>query len=181
MIDQSAEKIAIFLNKRNEGTVSKDVMKFALIIIFNIIAVIAITLLLGIFTNTLKESSLALFGFGILRFFSGGFHVKSSVNCVIISVLLFSFIIYFPIPNTYEIYLQIFSSLLVIIFAPAYLESHIRIKKRYIPFLKIISICIVCSNFYLGSSILTKCFLLQSLSLIEFRKKGGDVHETTSV
>jgi accessory gene regulator B len=176
MIDQFADKIAFFLNQRNEGIVSKAVMKFALIIILNVLSVIIIILSISLFTDTLAESALALFGFGILRFYSGGKHVNSSGYCVIISVVMFFLIIYTPHNKEIEIYLQIASVILVLIFAPAYLEDHIRIKKSYVPFLRMMSICIVLSNFYWDSSILTKCFFLQGLSLIEFGKKGG--HES---
>jgi accessory gene regulator B len=172
MIDQLAGKFAIFIRQRNEGIVSEAVMKFALIIIINVVSIILFVLALGFFTNTFKASALALFGFAILRFFSGGLHLKSSVNCVFMSVLLISIVIFLPLHKQYEIWMNIISLLLVVAFAPSHIENYIRFKKRHVPFLRIAAISIVCLNFYLDSSILTKCFLIQSLTLIEFRRKG---------
>jgi accessory gene regulator B len=181
MIDTLAERIAIHVNERNNNVVSIAVMKFALIIIINILTIITTVLLLGLLTDKFKESALALMGFAMLRFFSGGLHVKSAAYCVLVSAILVSIIIYIPIPKEYELGIQIISSLLVLIFAPAHIENHIRIKKKYVPFLKIMSLCIVGSNFYWNSSILIKCFLLQSISLIEIIRKGGGKNENTSI
>src|SRR5690348_14921387 len=133
MIDKLAEKIAVFLRERNDGIVSVPVMKFALIFFINLFLVLTIILSLSLYTNAFKSSAIALFGFAILRCFSGGIHVKSAVNCLFISILLMSLIIYFPMPKDYEPWLQTISSLLVLFFAPAYIEEHVRIKKRYLP------------------------------------------------
>jgi accessory gene regulator B len=174
MIDKWAQNIAIHLKKHNENVVSVAVMKFALIIIIDVLSVIFIVLLMGYVTNSLSQASLALFGFALLRFFSGGIHVKSAINCILISVILMACIIYIPISKEYQTIIQILSTVIVLIFAPAHIEKHIRVKKKYTPFLKIISFCIVCTNFYWGSSILAKCFFLQSLSLLEFRRKESE-------
>jgi accessory gene regulator B len=177
MIEQVALRIATSIGKRNEGIVSVPVMKFAITIILDILSVISVVILLGLATNSLKEACLALFGFALLRFFSGGKHVKSSILCIIISVSLISIIIFTPIPLNLIRTIQIISFVLVAFFSPAFIENHIRIKKDYIPFLKIVSIIIVSSNFYWDSSILTKCFFIQSLTLLEIRRKGGNKNE----
>jgi accessory gene regulator B len=181
MIDYWAERIAISLREHNDGIVSVPIMKFALIFIINVVSIVSIVLIVSLFTNSFKISAIALLGFALLRFFSGGIHIKSATYCIFVSIIMMLFIIYVPIPHKYELALQIISFIFVIIFAPAYLENHIRIKKKYVPFLKIVSICIVLSNFYLDSSILTICFFIQSLSLIEFTKKGGIVNENTVI
>jgi accessory gene regulator B len=172
MIEHLAEKMAIFIRKQNDGIVSVSVMKFALTIILDLVCIISIVLGIGLVTHKVEDAFLALSGFALLRFFSGGIHVKSSLNCVIISVTLLSVIIFFPFPDEYSTTFQIISTLLVIIFAPSHIENHIRIKKNHVPILRLVSIGIIISNFYLDSSILTKCFFVQSLSLIEIKKKG---------
>lgn len=141
-------------------------------IVSNIIPIIII-LLIGIYTNRLEDISLSLFGFAILRGFSGGIHLKSFGACFFISTIL---IIGIPFLGNYiadySVLFTVLASLIVGVYAPSNIRKQTLIPEKYFIYLKIISTLIVLSNLLIRSDILTAAFFVQALTLI--RLKGGE-------
>jgi accessory gene regulator B len=171
MIDSMAEKIALSIKKTNEeNTASVAVMKFALIIFINTFSTIFFAMLIGLLTSKPLETVLALFAYALLRIFSGGYHFKSSAQCILVSAVTISVIPHVPLNSIWSSYLLISSFIIVSIFAPSNIKDVTRIPEKYYFVFKIISIIIVSSNFFINSYILTLAFFLQSITLLS--RKG---------
>jgi accessory gene regulator B len=172
LIIKFAENLAYSLKKTNpEQTASVDVMKYALIGIINTVGTLLVSLLIGLITGKFIETILALSAFALLRFFSGGYHLKTPSSCIIVSSLIICSIPHIPLNGTAQASLMIISSLLVLVYAPSNIRGFARLPEKYFPILKLISIMIISTNWLLGSSIFAVAYFLQSISLIRLRKE----------
>ncbi|MCP3774749.1 accessory gene regulator B family protein [Paenibacillus sp. MZ04-78.2] len=170
MIKGPSRAIAAWLKNANpEETVSIEVMEYALRILINISLIIIISLGIGHSTGKYGETALALFTFILLRFFSGGIHLRSSLGCITTTVVLCSIIPHLPVLSKSEMLIFTFICiLLLLLFAPQ-VDSEAGFKPKVKPLFKIISICIVSSNLILCSSIIAVTFLIQCLTLIPLK------------
>jgi accessory gene regulator B len=129
------------------------------------------TLIVGWLSGKLLETTLILFMFALLRFFSGGFHIRSTVGCNIVSTAICSGIPHIPVMNEqYTIILTVISLILIYFFAPN-VDINTVVDKKYYKLLKYISLVIVSSNFLFLSYTLCIAFLIQSLTLFPLRKE----------
>ncbi|MEF3313702.1 accessory gene regulator B family protein [Paenibacillus sp. GYB004] len=171
MIERIAGQLATTIKTANpERTSSVEVLKFSLIIVLNAISIVLLTMALGLVTGTFSETLLVLGGFAFLRFFSGGLHLSSSEWCVVVSTAVLAVIPHLPL-DSYSVWLNGISLAIMLFFAPAKVEEHHRIAQSKTVTFKIICICIVASNFALGSEVLAKTFFVQSLLLLPYKKK----------
>ena len=162
-----SEKLAITIKKANENeTASVEVMKFSLILLFNMFFTILLSLILAALFGTVRETVLALFSFMLLRIFSGGFHFKTATACTVASVAIVVIVPLIPITDQIAFYLTLAALILVLKFAPSNIRGTVRIPEKYFPFLKIISALIVSSNFLLSNHLLALIFFVQAVSLI---------------
>jgi accessory gene regulator B len=177
MIIKLSEKLAVSIKNANpEQTASIEVMKYALLGIFNTVGTILLSAVIGLLTGELAGVATAFFAFAILRFFSGGIHLSSPVSCILVSSLIICAIPYIPTTPALELVLMIISTVLIFIYAPSNVKGFARLPEKYFPILKLISLLIVSSNWFFGSTIITVAFFLQSISLIRFQR--GDIHES---
>lgn len=171
MIDFLAGRLAFKIKQANpEQTASVEVMKFSLIIVLNAFSIVALSLMIGAASGKFAETALTLFSFALLKFFSGGSHLKSSGQCVLWSTAAMTILPHIPVNLHWMLGLTSASLLLVAVFAPSKIQQKKRIPEKYNPVLKIISILIVASNFLLFSDVMAKAFFLQSLTLIRKRR-----------
>ncbi|QOS98150.1 accessory gene regulator B family protein [Brevibacterium sp. JNUCC-42] len=171
MIDIIAKKISIAIKKANpDETASIEVLQYALVILIGSFFAIIISLTIGATTNKFKETALVLFSFALLRFFSGGYHFSTSMQCSITTIIFSVLLPHIPISNTVSINLLYVSTIITAVYAPSGIERQSRIPKKYYPALKIISILIVSSNLIIGSPLVTKAYLLQALTLMFGRR-----------
>jgi accessory gene regulator B len=174
MIDHISGNIAKRILRRGEFEQNQfPKLKFGMILFVTTILIIFLTIIVGILTSSIMESMASLFALAWLRYFSGGFHFKTSEQCVFFTVVLASSIPHFPaLSNTELIVFSVISLVILAVFAPSgILKQKLPIRKSYM--YKWISIAIVSSNLMLISSIFGYCYLLQSISTIKL-KKGGD-------
>jgi accessory gene regulator B len=172
MIAKFAENIAVTIKNANpEQTASVEVMKYALVGIINTVGTIFMSVLFGLMTGKLASIALALFAFGFLRYFSGGLHLKTPVACMLVSTAMICVVPFIPVNQAIEAAMLLISLLLILIYAPSNVRGFARLPEKYYPVLKIISLVIVSSSWFLDSSILTITFFIQSISLIEIRKE----------
>lgn len=168
-----SHKIALTINKHNpEHTSSIEVMQYALNIIMNTLLILIISLLVGLFTGRLIETALVLLSFSTLRFFSGGAHLKTAKACNIFSIILCTAIphLVFFVKDLFWIVNGI-SLILMFLFAP-HPDMNAQIPSNRYPVMKLISILLVFSNFFIYSSVIGLAFLAQSLTVIPLKRRS---------
>lgn len=171
MIEAYAEKLAITIKKANpEQTTSVDIMKYGIIMFTNGFAVLFSALIIGWLSGKFIETCIALCAYALLRFFSGGFHFKSALHCILYSVLILTLIPHIPFQSSWNIPILIISLIITTVFAPADIKNQTRIPEKYHPWLKYISLLIVIVNFFILSDIVTLAFFAQTIMLIPFRR-----------
>ncbi|PYI57077.1 accessory gene regulator B family protein [Paenibacillus flagellatus] len=173
MLEAIANKLAISIKRANtEETASVEVMTYSLGILLNLFATLILTTIFGLIFGKTVEIFTILIAFAVLRAFSGGYHFEKSEYCVIFSTAMaigLSYADFSLIPN---LILTMMSLLLVAWFAPYSKVRNTLIPVKYDPFLKIVSIVIVATNFLFVSSLLSAAFFVQALTLISFHRKG---------
>lgn len=178
-IDSFAEGMARRIKKINsEETASIEVMKYGLLIFINFASIVTTSILISLIIGTFPETILVLFSFAILRALTGGYHLKSSASCIVVSTLIITVITLIPLNHSFFLLFNLLSILLILCFAPFGIENQSNVPKRYYPLLKWVSIVLVASNFLIKSDVLAVCFLAQSIMLIHL--KGGDKYEKAS-
>lgn len=178
MIESISERIAISIKNMNEDTASIAVMKYSLIIILNTFMTIILCLLIGILLGTLQDTIIVMFTIAIFRFFSGGYHFRTATGCVIVSTVIIVTIPFISIPGNISLYLTLASLLLTIIYAPSNIKHVARMPQKYFQILKLISVLLVCLNFFISSQLIAVSFFIQGISLITW--KGDEVYEKSS-
>ena len=165
-------KIASIIKQANpQETSSIEVMQYALNIILNSLVIVISSLFIGWLTGSFAGTATALFGFAFLRFMSGGKHLKTATACNIISITLCSSLphLTFLVENHLWI-INMSSLILMLLFAPNP-DANVQIPVRWYPFMKIISVLMVASNFFILSSVLGLAFLAQSLTVISLARR----------
>lgn len=175
MIAGIAEKIACRIKNANpDETHSVDIMKFALSYIIHFVFTFVLCLIVGNLTGKPYETMVSLWSFFILRSFSGGFHLKSLEWCMVVSALIFAVIPFVPLQN-YTLWLTVIALILIALLSPRNMADHLTVQVKLC--LKVVSILIVCSNFYLDSFVAAMSFLVQGLLLIP---GGGEINDKVS-
>lgn len=171
MIEVLAGRMAESIKRMNpERTASVAVMRFSLILLLNAFATLLLCLTIGFLSGKLLETVVVMAGFVVLRFFSGGFHLKSSDACVLFSTVLISVLPHIGVPD-WTLILNLAATALVAWLAPAKVEQQIPVSDRHKPWFKLISVLIAGSNVFIGSESLAKAFFVQALLLLPTRRR----------
>jgi accessory gene regulator B len=167
-IDRSALAIARTIRKNYSEAGSEYALKYSMSLIINTTIAVTITLIIAAFTNHLREALLVLLFYALLRSFSGGLHLSSSLSCCITTIVVMTSLTHISISYwPYGLILDCISIVILSIKAPDGLEKVSRIDPKYFPLLKIISIFIVGSNFYFQYYLMSTAFFIQSLALTQ--------------
>jgi accessory gene regulator B len=170
-------RVAVQLHSRmkNSGvadTPSIDVIVYALSILTNTVSIIGISLLIGLISGEFLRTLLMLVIFGLIRYLSGGYHLKSGVWCIVVSSATMSLLPHIRLDELWVYLLTGIAMITVLLLAPANYDKYARIDVKYFPLLKIISATVVASNFLFMSDVLALAFFTQAL-LLPF-KEGGE-------
>ena len=166
VLDSVATYLAKSIRNNHKDSASEEVLVYSLIMVLNSVSIMFIVSVVGLFTGHFIESITALFAYALLRYFSGGVHLGSSITCIIFSSILLISIAHIPLPNgNTGLIMNIISLLFILWLAPKGLEGVSRIDPKYYPVLKIISAVIISSNFLLNSDVLAVAFIIQALTL----------------
>jgi len=170
MIERLALRIACYFKKiEPEKTASVEVMKFSLEALLNVFITLFFVLSIGIIFGKLNESIIGLIGFAVLRFFSGGIHLRTAFQCSFVTTILISISPHVPLHYVGKNTIIIVTLLIILIFAPSNIENHARLPKKYFPLLKLISAAIVSTSFLsMNSTFIVVCFI-QALTIIPIR------------
>jgi|GEM_PF-305185 len=171
------EKACLFLAQaiRNNGgdeRVSVERLQFSLNIVICSLFILVLTGLTGHLWSSSMKAFLSLGVIGLLRYFSGGWHLRTGMQCIIFTVALVNLVIILP-PIQSEV-LQLFfaiSLILVIILAPTGHGQRIK-SARHKTLFKWMSILIVIISLLIWDQVITISILCQSISLITM--KGGE-------
>lgn len=166
ILDNAAASIARSIRKNYKDSGSEEVLTYSLIILLNGISIVFIVSMVGLVTGHFLESITALFVYALLRYFSGGVHLNSSITCIVVSTILLISIAHVPLSYWHTgLLMNITSLIIILLLAPKGLENVSRISPKYYPLLKLISAAIICSNFLLHSDVLTLAFFTQAVLL----------------
>ncbi|OMF99363.1 accessory gene regulator B family protein [Paenibacillus sp. FSL R7-0337] len=172
MLESMSAKLALTIkNIVPEHPASYAVLKFAISVVLNVVFIIALTLLVSIWTGRTSEALQILISFALLRQVSGGAHLRSGIACVLFTVSLFTVLSFVQVSSFYVMLMNAASLLVVLWLAPIGIERQTRIPRRHWPKLRIVALLLVAANIVAGSSVIAASFLAQSLSLIIARRE----------
>ncbi|WP_310550169.1 accessory gene regulator ArgB-like protein [Paenibacillus glufosinatiresistens] len=168
-----AHKIALSIKRSNaEQTASVEVMQYALGIILNTLLVIAGSALLGWMFGFMAQSLLCLAAFVLLRFFSGGFHLRTAAACNVSSIFIcVGLPLLVPYAESVLFILNAAALILMLVFSPNP-DINTQIPARLYPAMKGISVVLVLINFFVQSSVIGLAFLAQSLTVIPWERRN---------
>jgi accessory gene regulator B len=152
-----------------EKTASLEVLIYGLKIIINTLSVILLTLTLGWMFGWLKEVIVVLVAFAILRSFSGGYHIKSSDLCILVSSGLMLLItatcelVNVPIYIYYT--MNIISLIVMIMFSPSNKTKIKKEPKKFFAY-KIISSLMIITLYVVHNELITITFFIQTITII---------------
>ncbi|HZG56348.1 accessory gene regulator ArgB-like protein [Paenibacillus sp.] len=167
MIETWAERLAITIKNANEKeTVSVQVLKYALTIVFNFLIPYSLALLIGWLTGMFFETLLAAFSLIAVRASSGGYHFRSTIACTIVTTIVSVLPPHIQMSSDWTTYLTAIGFVLFALYAPANIQGYARMPEKYFPVMKWISVIIAGSNFFIESPIIALILLLQGVSLL---------------
>ncbi|QGQ97035.1 hypothetical protein EHS13_20170 [Paenibacillus psychroresistens] len=156
----------MFIKKHSPNSSSIPVLVLGISTMLNLIIMFSLVTIISLVTGDFIKGFIATIGFCGLRYFSGGLHIKSANVCNVISALIVLICIYLPIGYWYNInVLNAVSILLLAWNAPNGIKKS-KLPVKFYPALKLISILIVSSNFFIESPTLSMAFLLQSITTV---------------
>jgi accessory gene regulator B len=175
MVEKLAYRLAHWLKSEvPDHPYSEARLQFGFHLFLNTVFTLLAATILGLLFNNYRETMQVLFAFGLLRMISGGYHLKSASVCIIASAGVAALLPFIELSNFYISILNIVNMVLTIIFSPSRIEEQTRIPSKYFPLLKIGSTLLVASNFLFQSQLLAITWFIQVLSLIRFKRKGGE-------
>ncbi|MBO7745199.1 accessory gene regulator B family protein [Paenibacillus sp. MWE-103] len=171
------DKLAVGLHDRMvaagvEKAPSAAVIKYAFDILTNTLSAAVAALIIGAFTGEFRSTCFALLVLAVIRYMSGGYHLRSSLLCATVSTLTLAAIPHVPVADAWMPYLTGFAVIMMLIFAPANYDTYATLPARYYPLLKVLSALFAASNFLVHSDIMTVVIVLQSILLLF--KEGGE-------
>mgnify|MGYP001298694246 CR=1 FL=1 len=167
MIDWISDRLAWKVKSMNsEETASVELLSYFFAFTLTNLLVIVITISFGIAFDTLKGTIVGMAGFALLRAVSGGYHIKSADLCVLLSSAMIILIPFIPLKNWHIYLLTVISLFLAVLYAPSKISNQTNIPEKFHKHLKVISLAIIASNFFILSSVLALAFFIQSLLLI---------------
>ncbi|WP_397386730.1 accessory gene regulator ArgB-like protein [Paenibacillus sp. MMS20-IR301] len=171
-LNSLALKISIAIKRINpEETVSIEIMKYSLGIILNTLLTFIVSLSIGFILGNFFDTLIFYISLSLLRVFSGGIHLKTAAACNIVTILICCMTPYlFQLSDNQLLYGTILCIILMLLFAPNP-DKNTQIPKKWYPLLKSISLILVGLNFFIGSSVIGLAFLVQSVTIIPWKRR----------
>lgn len=165
-IDACATKCTSFIRSNYKDAASEKVLFYALSLFINSFVAISVSLLIAAISGHFLQALYVITLYTVLRFFSGGLHLSTSLRCCIFSIIVFTFTSHLELDYSQlhlGFILTLVSAVILLVTAPQGIKNHSRIDERYYPILKVISVGLVLSNLYFESSILAFAYFVQAL------------------
>ncbi|WP_197081244.1 accessory gene regulator ArgB-like protein [Gordoniibacillus kamchatkensis] len=170
-IDNLATRWTNFIRSNYQNAASEKVLFYAISLSINTFLSYFCTLLICAFTNHLQQAVIVIVMYSLLRTTSGGVHLSTSLRCCTYSILMFTIISHISFDFNYMhigLIITILSSLILMRTAPEGIKNISRIPEKHYPLLKLISVALVLSNIYIGSSIIAIAFFVQAIHTTKF-------------
>lgn len=175
LVERSATRLAQYIHRNVEEGTSVAVLKMSLVTVINFVIVAVAVLIICALTGSLKGGLLALVFAPLLRYFSGGIHMKSAQLCNVVSLAIILLAAHMSFSFMYVgLAFNVVAVIILFLYAPQGIDNLSRLSAKYYPVLKFISIAIVATNFYFQSPVLSTAFLLQSITIIPLAQKLVD-------
>ena len=155
------ENLSGYFAKRLNGftqnkEISVDHVRYIIALQLHVLIIFIGVILIALFTGKVGEAIIAFISLGILRRYSGGFHLKTLEGCAIFTILLITIV---TLSNVNEIMsVNLLALIIVLIFSK---------KSKQLIF---ISLLLISTNFFIYSEVIALSFLAQSLTLISFKE-----------
>ncbi|MEC0231162.1 accessory gene regulator B family protein [Paenibacillus alba] len=160
-IEALAYKVAVKVKQCNPDiTAHVEDIRYGAAYYINYYSVIIVTLILGFLTGELLWTGISLISFGILRKYSGGFHLRSLTGCAVVTIILLSVIPHIKISGSWNIQALNLASLLLIVL---YVENNTN---------KYMGVMLVMTNVLFASSTVALTFFVQALTIIRLNRGG---------
>ncbi len=167
MIENLALKMAVFLKRSVPNHPSSvEIFEFAIALLLNVIFIVAATLGISLITGRTREIIIILLSFAVLRQLSGGMHLKTNMQCVFYSTVIFTTISLIDLSKGVTIAATILAFGLVLILAPVGIDKQSRIPAKYYPYMKMAALLLIASNFFFMSQAGSLSMLVQGITLI---------------
>jgi accessory gene regulator B len=171
LINAVAGRMALRIKDANpDHPASLEVLKYAIAAIINLVGTIVVAVAAASFLGHLAGTITALISFALLRMISGGYHLGSSMYCLLITAAAANLIPYLTLSAPVILLLTAVSFILAAFFAPTNLEKSSRIPKKFYPALKYAALLLIAINFFYLSSVVAVCFFFQGLTLVPIRR-----------
>jgi accessory gene regulator B len=162
-IDKSALYLTRSIRKHNPDAASEKALFYSLCLLINTSTAITLVLITGLVTGHFSEAVISVWGYLFLRYFSGGAHMDSSLSCCITSAAILILVSHLSFDFLYiGVIFNFVSMIILIITVPDGIQNVSRINPRFYPYLKIICLIIVSSNFIFQSPVLSAAFFAQA-------------------
>lgn len=170
-VEHLATYLAESIQRNNPQSSSVPVLRFALISAINTMITILIVLMVTSITGHFLSGIMAVIAFPLLRYVSGGLHLKSPNLCNVVTASFMLLAIYIPADYWYTgIGLNVLAFTILLINAPSGMKRN-TMSPQYYPLLKVIALVIVSSNFVIQSPVLSLVFFIQSLTTSSLSQK----------
>lgn len=167
MIDYISKRLAnSIVNTAPGQTGSVVVLTYYIAVTLNLFTVIVLSIVAGGILGTVVDTIVALLSFVVLRMFSGGYHLKSLDHCVIVTVAIVTAIPLVPLTPQGTLVISGIAAIIVLALAPNNVYDQSMVTTRLHPWLKVISVLIVLSNFFIQSPVVAIAFLAQGILLM---------------
>ncbi|MBW4081855.1 accessory gene regulator ArgB-like protein [Paenibacillus sp. S150] len=167
MIENLALKMAVSLKKSVPNHPSSvEIFKFAIALLLNVAFIVAATLGISLISGRTREAAVILLSFAVLRQLTGGVHLKTNMQCVIYSTVIFTTISLIDLGKGVTIAATILAFGLVLILAPVGIDKQSRIPAAYYPFMKLAALLLIASNAFFLSQPASLSMLIQGITLI---------------
>jgi accessory gene regulator B len=171
MIGILSYKIAAAIKaKVPEHPASIEVLKYSISAILNIIFIVILSLLVSILLGKVTAALTVLIAFALLRQLSGGVHLKSGILCVLVTTALVTVLSFASMSDNLTYGTTFAAVIIAFLYAPSRIEQQTRIKPKYFPLLKWLSVILIATNFLIVSPVIAATFLFQTLTLIRERR-----------
>jgi accessory gene regulator B len=178
IIERTALHLTRQIRKNYEGAASEAILHYALVIVLNAMAVLFLVISVSSITGNLGSAWLSILTFMMLKYITGGIHLRSSMACTLVSSGVLLAIIHAPITFHYTgMALNLLAAILMFIYAPGAQIRKGTIDHKYYPRLKWAAVLLCVLNFLLQSPLLSLIFTIQSLSITPYAGKLIDYVE----
>jgi accessory gene regulator B len=163
-IDKLSSYLALSIRKNNPNAASEKALFYSLSLIINTMTAIIIVIIISLLTGYLFEALIVIFSYTLLRYFSGGTHMNTSLSCCIMTIIIFSFATHINFPYLpYGVMIDLATISILFKTAPNNIDRVSRIKPEYYFVLKWISVLIVACNFFFQFPVVSASFIIQAI------------------